>query len=207
MRRWDSREKKTVCAAERDEAWRAQFADDLTVVDPDDLVYLDERGFQTNMTRSQARCPLGQRAVDSIPRNRGRNLTLLCGLTSRGPVADMVIEGGVGGDVFVEYVRQVLVPLLREGQVVVLDNLGAHHRPEVRTLVEGTGALLVYLPPYSPDLNPIELMFSKVNAAMRAVGVRTRERVLDALSWALGTVTSNDVAGWYSAVRSLQLIR
>ena len=90
---------------------------------------------------------------------------------------------------------------------MVLDNLGAHHRPEVRTLVEETGALLVYLPPYSPDLNPIELMFSKVKAAMRAVGVRTRERVLEALSWALGTVTSNDVAGWFSAVRSLQLIR
>lgn len=194
-------------AAERDEAWRAQFADDLTVVDPDDLVYLDESGFQTNMTRSHARCPRGQRAVDSIPRNRGRNLTLLCGLTSRGPVADMVIEGGVGGDVFVAYVRQVLVPLLRGGQVVILDNLGAHHRSEVRTLVEETGALLVYLPPYSPDLNPIELMFSKVKAAMRAVGVRTRERVLDALSWALGTVTSDDVLGWFRAVRSLQLIR
>ena len=194
-------------AAERDEAWRAQFADDLTVVDPDDLVYLDESGFQTNMTRSHARCPRGQRAVDSIPRNRGRNLTLLCGLTSRGPVADMVIEGGVGGDVFVAYVRQVLVPLLRGGQVVILDNLGAHHRSEVRRLVEETGALLVYLPPYSPDLNPIELMFSKVKAAMRAVGVRTRERVLDALSWALGTVTSDDVLGWFRAVRSLQLIR
>jgi len=196
-----------VWAAERDEAWRAQFADDLTVVDPDDLVYLDESGFQTNMTRSHARCPRGQRAVDSIPRNRGRNLTLLCGLTSRGPVADMVIEGGVGGDVFVAYVRQVLVPLLRGGQVVILDNLGAHHRSEVRRLVEETGALLVYLPPYSPDLNPIELMFSKVKAAMRAVGVRTRERVLDALSWALGTVTSDDVLGWFRAVRSLQLIR
>lgn len=194
-------------AAERDEAWRAQFADDLAVVDPDDLVYLDESGFQTNMTRSHARCPRGQRAVDSIPRNRGRSLTLRCGLTFHGPVADMVVEDGVGGDVFVAYVRQVLVPLLREGQVVVLDNLGAHHRPEVRTLVEETGALLVYLPPYSPDLNPIELMFSKVKAAMRAVAVRTRQRVLDALSWALSTVTSNDVAGWFRAVRSLQLIR
>lgn len=194
-------------AAERDEAWRAQFADDLASVVADDLVYLDESGFQTNMTRSHARCPRGQRAVDSIPRNRGRNLTLLCGLTSRGPVADLVVEGGVGGDVFVAYVRQVLVPVLREGHVVVLDNLGAHYRPEVRTLIEATGALLVFLPPYSPDLNPIELMFSKVKAAMRAVGVRTRERVLDALSWALSTVTSNDVAGWFSAVRSLQLIR
>lgn len=193
-------------AAERDEAWRAQFAGDLAVVNSDDLLYLDESGFQTNMTRSHARCPRGQRAVDSIPRNRGRNLTLLCGLTSRGPVADMVVEGGVSGDVFVAYVRQVLVPMLREGQVV-LDNLGAHHRPEVRTLVEATGALLVYLPPYSPDLNPIELLFSKLKAAMRAVGVRTRERVLDALSWALGTVTSADVAGWFQSVRNLQLVR
>lgn len=174
---------------------------------PNDLLYLDESGFQTNMTRSYARCPRGQRATDSVPRNRGKNLTLLCALTLTGPTAPLVVEGGVNGDVFVTYVQEVLVPVLCPGQVVVLDNLGAHLRPKVRELVEATGALLVYLPPYSPDLNPIEMMFSKLKAALRALAVRTRQGVLNALRQALDAVSPSDAQGWFQQVRSLQLIR
>ena len=174
---------------------------------PSELLYLDESGFQTNMTRTHARCPRGQRATDSVPRNRGKNLTLLCALTLAGPTAPLVVEGGVNGDVFVTYVREVLVPVLRPGQVVVLDNLGAHLRPTVRELVEATGALLVYLPPYSPDLNPIESMFSKLKAALRALAARTRQGVLDALHQALDAVTPSDAQGWFQQVLSLQLFR
>jgi len=172
-----------------------------------DLLYLDESGFQTNMTRTHARCPRGQRAIDVVPRNRGRNLTLLCALTLAGPTAPLVVEGGVNGDVFVAYIRQVLVPVLRPGQVIVLDNLGAHLRPQVRELIESTGALLVYLPPYSPDLNPIEFMFSKLKAALRALAARTQEGVLDALRLALDTVTPSDAQGWFQQVLNLQLFR
>lgn len=174
---------------------------------PADLLYLDESGFQTNMTRTHARCPRGQRAVDTVPRNRGKNLTLLCALTLAGPTAPLVVEGGVNGHVFVTYVRTVLVPVLRPGQVVVLDNLGAHLRPKVRELVEASGALLVYLPPYSPDLNPIEFMFSKLKAALRALAARTREDVLEALRQALDTVTPSDAQGWFRQVLALQLLR
>lgn len=113
----------------------------------------------------------------------------------------------MNGNVFVTYVRKVLVPVLRPGQVVVLDNLGAHLRPKVRELVEATGALLVYLPPYSPDLNPIESMFSKLKAALRALAARTREGVLDALRQALDAVTLSDAQGWFQQVLSLQLFR
>jgi transposase len=174
---------------------------------PADLLYLDESGFQTNMTRTHARCPRGQRAIDSVPRNRGKNLTLLCALTLAGPTASLVVEGGVDGNVFVTYVREVLVPVLRSGQVVVLDNLGAHLRPKVRELVEATGALLVYLPPYSPDLNPIEFLFSKLKAAMRALAARTREGVLEALRQALDMVTPSDAQSWFQHVLALQLFR
>ena len=159
------------------------------------------------MTRTHARCPRGHRAVDTVPRNRGKNLTLLCALTLAGPTAPLVVEGGVNGDVFVTYVREVLVPVLRPGQVVVLDNLGAHLRPKVRELVEATGALLVYLPPYSPDLNPIELMFSKLKAALRALAARTCESVLAALHQALDAVTPSDAQGWFQHVLALQLFR
>ncbi|WP_102127937.1 IS630 family transposase [Deinococcus planocerae] len=196
-----------MAAAERDEAWRAQFVADLAHVVPSDLLYLDESGFQTNMTRTHARCPRGQRAIDIVPRNRGKNLTLLCALTLAGSTAPLVVEGGVNGSVVITYVREVLVPVLRPGQVVVLDNLGAHLRPKVRELVEATGALLVYLPPYSPDLNPIEFMFSKLKAALRALAARTREGVLDALRHALDAVTLSDAQGWFQQVLNLQLFR
>ncbi|WP_158263845.1 transposase [Deinococcus arcticus] len=119
--------------------------------------------------------------MGALPRNRGKNRTLLCALTLAGPTAPLVIEGRVNMDVFITYVQTVLVPVLRPGQVVVLDNLGAHLRPKVRELVEAAGALLVDLPPDSPDLNSIKLMFSKLQAIMWALAARTREGVLHTL--------------------------
>lgn len=170
-------------------------------MDEDDLVYLDESGFHTSMTRTHARSPRGDRAYGQVPRNRGRNLTLLCAMTRTGPCADVVIEGGVDGAVFVTYLREVLCPRLRAGQVVVMDNLGALKRPEVTTLIEAQGAIPVYLPPYSPDLNPIELLFSKLNAAMRRLEARTRTTVLAALGHALSTVCASDTAAWFRHCR------
>ncbi len=195
------REKKTLSASERDETWRHLFAHALLDVNPDDLLYLDESGFHTSMTRSHARSPRGERAYGSVPRNRGRNLTLVCALSLSGPSAEFVVEGGVNGDVFVTYVREVLGPTLRPGMVVVMDHLGAHHRSEVRDLIEQRDAVMVLLPPYSPDLNPIELLFSKLKAAMRALGERTRAGVLAALRSALDTVTAPDVQGWFHHAR------
>lgn len=148
------------------------------------------------MTRTHARAPKGLRAYGQIPRNRGRTLTLLCAMTQHGPCAELVVDGGVDGAVFVTYVRDVLCPLLRAGQVVVMDNLGAHLRPEVVAFIEAQGAMVAYLPPYSPDLNPIELLFAKLKAAMRRLQARTRATVIAALNLALHTITPHDAAAW-----------
>lgn len=173
-------------------------------VNPDDLVYLDESGFHTSMTRGYARSRRGERAYGTVPRNRGTNLTLLCGVTLRGPCAAWVVDGSVNGDVFVTYVEHILAPELRPGQVVVMDNLGAHLRAEVRVLIEARGAELVFLPPYSPDLNPIELMFSKLKAVTRRLGERTKAGVIEAIGVALKAVQPSDCQGWFEHARSPQ---
>lgn len=184
-------------AAERDHAWRTLFAQDLLEVDPHDLIYLDESGFHTSMTRTHARSPRGARAYGTVPRNRGTNLTLLCAVTLQGPCAPWVVDGGVNGDVFLTYVNRILVPELRAGQVVVMDNLGAHRRAAVRTSIEATGAQLVFLPPYSPDLSPIELMFSKVKSQTRRLEARSKTTVSEAIRVALEAVRPKDCAGWF----------
>ncbi|MBZ9753641.1 transposase [Deinococcus sp. HMF7604] len=132
-----------------------------------------------------------------MPRNRGRNLTLLCGVTLQGPRAAWVVDGSVNGDVFVTYIQQILALTRRPGQVVVMDNLGAHRRAAVRVLIEAHGAELIFLPPYSPDLNPIELMFSKLKAVVRRLGARTKTGVLTAIRTALDAVTLADCQGWF----------
>ena len=169
----------------RDLELRAQFLN-LNEV-PDDLLFLDESGFHTGR-----------------PGNRGQNVTFLCALTSRGPCAELVVDGGVDGDVFVTSVRQVPVPVVREEQVVVEDNIAAHHHAEVRALIEHAGAVFVLLP-YAPDPNPIELMFSKLKAAMRRLAERTRQGVVNALPTALDTISATDVQGWFKHARSLLL--
>lgn len=149
------------------------------------------------MTRPYARALRSKRAYASVPRNIGKNLTLLCALSNSGPQAALVIEGAVNGDVFETYVREVLCPTLRTGQTVVMDNLSSHKRVAVRTLIESVGCRLVYLPPYSPDFNPIEMLFSKLKAALRRAGERTKDKVIDAIGRALDTVTEQDVLGWF----------
>jgi DDE superfamily endonuclease len=122
--------------------------------DPERLVFVDESGTHTAFTRLYARALRGERAFGNAPRSRGRIQTLIAALTLDGVLADFVIEGGTSGDVFVAFVEQVLVPSLKAGSVVVLDNLGAHKRVEVRELIEAAGCKLVFLPSYSPDFNP-----------------------------------------------------
>ena len=166
-------------------------------VTPDDLVYLDESGFHTSMTRGYARSRRGERAYGTVPRNRGTNLTLLCGVTLRGPCAAWVVDGSVNGDVFVTYVEHILAPELRPGQVVVMDNLSSHHRASIRTLVEQQGCTLMYLPPYSPDFNPIEWLFSQVKARVRAAGRRSVEGMMESVGKALEGVSRVQLRQWF----------
>lgn len=148
------------------------------------------------MSRGYARAPSDQRAWGRVPRNHGRNQTLICALQRTGPLAPLVMTGAVNGPSFEWYVRELLCPALLPGQVVIMDNLSSHHRASVRTLIEARGCRLLFLPPYSPDLNPIELMFSKVKAWVRAGSWRTMDEVLSAIWAALAAVTSQEAAAW-----------
>jgi len=159
---------------------------------------VDESGFHTSMTRLRARAPRGKRAYGKVPRKRGRNQTLIASITLEGAMGEAVsIEGATDSELFETYVERFLAPTLSAGQVVVLDGLGAHRTAKVRELVEARGADLVFLPPYSPDLNPIEEAFSKVKGIVRKVGARTRGALDEAMGEALKAVTAEDAAGWF----------
>jgi transposase len=162
-------------------------------------VFVDESGFNTSMTRLRARAPRGKRAYGKIPRNRGKNTTLIAAITLKGAMSQpMTIEGATDALAFEAYVEHFLAPSLREGQVVVLDGLGAHRTDKVKKLIEARGADLVFLPSYSPDLNPIEEAFGKIKQLVRKEGQRVREALVEAIGRALAAVTQEDAAGWFA---------
>jgi transposase len=162
-------------------------------------VFVDESGFHTSMTRLRARAPKGKRAYGKVPTNRGKNQTLIAAITLQGGMGEsMTLEGATDAEAFEAYVEHLLAPSLREGQVVVLDGLGAHRTDKVRELLEGRGADVVFLPSYSPDLNPIEEAFSKIKQLVRKVGARGGEALVEAIAQALATVTTEDAAGWFA---------
>jgi transposase len=168
-------------------------------VDPHRLVFLDESGAKTNMTRLYGRVMGGARVVDSAPGGHWCTTTMLSALRLDGSTAAMVIEGATDREVFEAYVQHVLTPNLREGDIVVLDNLAPHKTPEVVAAIETAGAEVWFLPPYSPDLNPIEKMWSKVKQFLRSAKARTEEALLEAIAAALQSVRPCDAQGWFSS--------
>lgn len=151
------------------------------------------------MTRLRARAPKGERAYGRVPRNRGKNQTLIASVTLQGGMgAALSIEGSTDSELFETYVEELLAPTLTAGQVVVLDKLGAHRTERVRELVEERGVDLLFLPSYSPDLNPIEEAFSKIKNIVRKAGARTREALEEAISEAMSAVRLEDVLGWFT---------
>jgi transposase len=194
-----ARQKKSPIAQERDEEARGLWRWLASRLDARRLVFVDESGFHTSMTRLYARAPKGKRAYGKVPRNRGKNTTLIAAITlEEGMGAPMTVEGATDSEAFEAYVEHFLAPTLREGQVVVLDGLGAHRPKKIRELVEARGADLVFLPSYSPDLNPIEEAFSKVKALVRKEGQRLSEALVEAIGRALAAVTPEDAAGWFA---------
>jgi len=149
------------------------------------------------MTRLYGRAPKGQRVCGSVPQNWGRNLTMLAALSVAGVEATMTVEGATDTDVFCAYVSQVLSPTLEIGDIVVMDNLSAHKAQRVRELIEARGARLVYLPPYSPDFNPIERCWSKIKTYLRAAKARTSARLDEAIKQAFETITEADARAWF----------
>jgi transposase len=175
-------------------AWKTTVAGS---VGAEHLVFVDECGVNTSLHRLYAWSRRGERAPCSAPRNWGANVTLLASMTLHGMGACLAVEGPTTKAVFETYVERVLAPSLRLGQVVVMDNLSSHKGPRVRELVEGAGCELLYLPAYSPDLNPIEQAFAKLKALLRRTGARTREALLEAIGWALDAVTADDARGFF----------
>ena len=150
------------------------------------------------MTRLYARAPKGERAYGSVPRNRGKNTTLLASMTLCGMGTAMAVEGSTTAKVFEAYVERFLVPELKPGQVVILDNLGAHKGERIKELIEAKSASLVFLPAYSPDFSPIEEAFSKIKSLLKRAAARTREALVEAIGRALEAVTSEDARGWFA---------
>jgi transposase len=144
-------------------------------------VFLDETWATTNMARRYGRSPRGERALDAVPHGRWRTTTFVAALRAEGIVAPLVLEGAIDGRAFLAYVERMLAPALRPGDVLVMDNLSSHKVAGVRQAVEAAGATLLYLPPYSPDLNPIEMAFAKLKALLRTEAARTVEHLCTAV--------------------------
>jgi transposase len=166
-------------------------------VDPRKLVFVDEMGANTSLSPRYAYSPKGSRAYAQAPRNRRTNTTLLASMSLEGMGACLAVEGATTAKVFEAYVEKVLAPGLRRGQIVVVDNLGAHKSERASKLIEGKGCQLLFLPPYSPDFNPIEEAFSKIKDLLRKAQARTREALIEALGVAISAVTARDAWGFF----------
>jgi transposase len=176
--------------AERRADWRAGQQG----MDPRRLIFIDETWAKTNMTRLRGRAPRGQRLIGSVPHGHWTTSTLIAALGVSGVRCSAVIDGAVNARVFEAFVEQVLVPRLRPGDLVVLDNLSSHKSARTRELIEGAGASLEFLPPYSPDLNPIEMVFAKIKQALRSLASRTRAALWNSIQPVLDAVTPGDPA-------------
>ena len=191
-------EKKTEGATERDEflraAWRLLVAGEINA---QRLVFVDECGTNTSLSPLYAWSRRGERAYGEAPRNWGSNVTLLASMTREGMGPCIAVEGATTKAVFEAYVEEALSPSLRPGQVVVMDNLSSHKGHRVCEIVEGRGCELLYLPPYSPDLNPIERAFAKLKASLRRAQARTFEALIEAMGRALDEITNRDASGFF----------
>jgi transposase len=193
-----SRAKKSLIASERDLWERARFAIEQQDVNAADIVVIDEFGSNLDLARRYARAPRGQRAIASLPRNTPPNTTTISSLTIAGMGPSLMTIGGVTSALFEAYIEHILGPSLREGQIVVLDNLSAHKSPRLRELLAARGCRLWYLPSYSPDYSPIELAFAKVKAELRRVSARTREVLEAAVAQALTHISSEEAAAFFT---------
>jgi transposase len=196
-RRMDA-QKKTLGATERNEEERAAWRAEVKELPAQQMVFVDECGSNIALTPIYARAPKGERAQGRVPRNRGKNTTLIASLSLEGMGAAMILEGSANGAAFELYVEQLLAPSLHTGQIVVMDNLRAHKGEGVRRAIEAKGCQVLFLPGYSPDFSPIEETFSKLKSYLRRAGARTREELEEAICQALLTITAQDARGWFS---------
>jgi transposase len=174
--------------------WQKQ----LGGLDPDHLIFIDESSTKTNLTRIRGRAPRGQRVKAHAPYGRWQTTTMLCGLRLRGAIAPMLLAGAIDGVAFTEYVRQVLAPSLRPGDIVVMDNLASHQASAAHEAIRAVGASAVFLPPYSPDFNPIEMMWSKVKQILRSAAGRNFEELCSGMAKAIAAISPSDALGYFT---------
>ena len=190
-------QKKTLGATERDEEARGAFRERLRGVDPKRLVFVDESSTNVALTPRYGRAPKGERVRGKAPRNWGKNVTLISSITLEGMGASMSIEGSSDTESFGLYMRNILAPRLKAGQIVLMDNLSVHRSKWVRELIEEKGCQLWLLPSYSPDFNPIEEAFSKVKNLLRKMKARTLEVLFEITGDALRAVSKEDARGYF----------
>ena len=178
---------------------RQAWADEQPALDVRRLVFLDESGAKTNMTRLRGRAKGGARVLGATPCGHWATTTMISSIRSDGKTACLSVDGPTTSWVFREYVRQILTPTLRPGDIVILDNLSSHKDKESLALIAAQGAEVRFLPPYSPDLNPIEKMWSKVKEDLRSAKARTREALDSAIGVALARITVDDATGWFKS--------
>ena len=178
---------------------REEWFDGQLDLDPDKLVFIDETWASTNMARRYGRCRRGERLRAGIPFGHWKTTTFFAGLRRSGMVAPWVLDGPMNGDAFTTYVTRVLVPELGRGDVVVMDNLSSHKAPAVRAAIESVGATLLFLPPYSPDFNPIEQAFSKLKAHLRKAAERTIHGLWNAIGRIIDLYSPQECANYFAA--------
>ena len=195
-------EKKSLHAIERDteanRVKREQFLQRIRTTAPERLIFLDESGVTTSMTRLRGRCVGGRRIHEATPGSHWKIMTILGAMSLSGMVATMTIEEATDADIFLAYVEQVLSPRLKPGDVVVMDNLSSHNVNGVHQSIENAGAELLYLPPYSPDLNPIEKAWAKLKQLLRSAKARSKDTLDTAITEALTLISSEDARAWFS---------
>ncbi|MBW4679690.1 MAG: IS630 family transposase [Microcoleus vaginatus WJT46-NPBG5] len=202
VKRLGLRRKKTLYASEQETPrilqMRHEFRRWLEGVDIRNLIFVDEAGVHLSLSRLYARAIGGEPVVESNPRNKGANISLLGALSWEGLIAMMTIPGSVDTPVFLTYLREILIPQLWPGAIVVMDNLKVRYAAVVQAAIEAAGAKLVFLPPYSPDLSPIELCWSKLKQFLRSRAARTLEALNQALTDAISYITEDDALNWFN---------
>jgi transposase len=194
-------EKKSLHASERDtevnRKRREEFVAKISTVEPERLIFLDESGVTTSMTRLYARCLGGKRIHEATPGGHWKIMTILGAMSLGGMIATMTIEAATDAEIFLAYIEKVLCPALKAGDVVVMDNLSSHKVNGVRKLIQAAGAELLYLPPYSPDLNPIEKAWAKLKQLLRAAKARTKQSLELAIADALKLISPDNAQAWF----------
>lgn len=178
---------------------RARWAKAIKRIAHSQLLFIDESGAKTNMTRRYGRSPRGTRAYDRVPNGRWETTTMIAAIGRNGPQAPWVLPGPMDGQAFAVWAEHVLAHTLKPGDIVVMDNLSAHKNTHARSAIEATGAIVWDLPPYSPDLNPIEKMWSKIKSLLRKTKARDPEQLYTAISNAFAQVSNQDITNWFAS--------